>query len=463
VAEPIKLAVLPFENLTGDPNQEYFSDGLTDEMITQLGRLHPQRLSVIARTSSMQYKSRGIPIDQIGRELGVDFLLEGSARREGNRVRINATLIQVRDQGVRWADSFDRDLAGILALQSDVARSVAGALRLTLLPREDAQLGSAVPVNPDAFDAYLKGRFHAEKETQADLDLAFEYFELALQKDPKYAPAYAGITFVWASRNQNGYVSPSEARPRARAAAIKALEVDSTLAIAHYALAGVAWAEWDWETSEREVKRAIELDPSDSSAPALYAFVLIALRRPDESVSQAERAIQLDPLNAFNQALYGTVLYLVRRYDEAVAQYQKALKTTPESSIAQCGLWYTYSVTGKGEQALKAAEECLGHYNGRDIKDVLAQGNSEAGYAGAMRRVGDRLAAGFSGTYVAPIDVFAAYSYAGQKELALEWLAKSIDARDPNVAGAVRNPFVVDSLGRDPRFQELVRRTKLPL
>jgi eukaryotic-like serine/threonine-protein kinase len=459
---PIKLAVLPFENLTGDAEQEYFSDGLTDEMITQLGRLNPQRLSVIARTSSMHYKKRDAPIDQIGRELGVDYVLEGSARREGDRVRISATLIQVRNQTQQWADSFDRAFSGILTLQSDVAQSVAVALRLTLLPVEQARLASVRPINAEAYEAYLKGRFHAEKETPADLDLALEYFKLALEKDPNYAPAYTGIAFVWISRNQNEYVPPSEATPNARAAATKALELDGTLALAHYALGGVAWAESDLGTSEKEMRRAIELDANDPRAPAAYAHVLIALARPDEAVSQAERAMQLDPLNALNQALYATILYFVRRYDEAIAQYQAALSTTPDSAIAQCGLWYAYNMTRKPQQALTAAEGCLGHYS-RDVKDVLARGYAAGGYVGAMRGAGDFLAAGIDGVYVAPNDVFTAYLHAGQKDLALEWLSKSVDARDPNVYGAFRNPFAVDSFRGDRRFQDLVRRTGLPI
>jgi serine/threonine-protein kinase len=459
-APSIRLAVLPFENLTGDPEQDYFSDGLTEEMITQLGRLQPQRLSVIARTSSMRYKNRDVPVDQIGRELGVDYLLEGSARRDGNRVRVTATLVQVRDQTQRWADSFDRELTGILVLQSDVAKQVAGSLRLSLLPPEQARLANARPVNTEAYEAYLKGRFHAERGTQADLDLALEYFELALQKDSTYALPYTGIAFVWVSRNQAGFVSPSEATPPARAAAIKALELDNSLSLAHYVLGGVAWAEWDWQTSEREFRRAIELDPNDPRAPAAFAHLLIALKRPDEAVSQSERAMKLDPFNAFNQALYATVLYFVRRYDEAIAQYRTALADSP--AVAYCGLWYAYNETGKPEEALRGAEGCLDHYS-RDIKDVLARGYAAAGYAGAMQRVGDFLASGIRGVYVAPIDVFISYSHAGQKGPALEWLSKSIDVRDPNVPGAVRNPFVVDSFRDDPRFQALLRRTRLPL
>jgi serine/threonine-protein kinase len=458
---PIKLAVLPFENLTGDPEQEYFSDGLTEEMITQLGRLHPGGLSVIARTSSMRYKKRDVSVDQIGRELGVDYVLEGSARRESGRVRISATLIRVRDQTQRWADSFDRELAGILALQSDVARSVAGALSLTLLPAEQTRLANVRTVNPDAYEAYLKGRFHTDKLTPPDLDVALKYFELALEKDRTYAPAYTGIVSVWIGRSQMGYAQPAEAMQKAKAAAAKALELDTTLALAHSALAGAAWTEWDWQTSEREFLRTIELAPNDPNARAFYSHLLIALNRPDEAIGQAERAVQLDPLNALNQALYGTVLYFVRRYDEAVVQLEAVLNTSPDQPVAHCGLWYTFNVTRRFERALSAAEGCIGHYSA-DIKDVLSRGFSEAGYPEAMRRVGDRLAVGENGVYVAPIDVFLAYVHAGQKDLALEWLSKSVEARDPNVSGAVRDPFNSDSLRDDPRFQAVLRRAGLP-
>jgi serine/threonine-protein kinase len=459
-AGPIKLAVLPFENLTGDPDQEYFSDGLTEEMITQLGRLQPQRLSVIARTSSMQYKGRAAPIDQIGRDLGVDYLLEGSARRDGSRVRISATLIQVRDQTQRWTDSFDRELSGILTLQSDVARLVAGGLRLTLLPPEQVRLERAGQVHPEAYEAYLRGRLHLEKATPQDLDRAMEYFELALKRAPEYAPAYEGIVSVWISRNQHGYVAPAEALPMARAAAARAIAIDDTRGLAHYALALAAYAEWDWETSAREMRTAIQLDPNDAQVPAVYAHLLIALKQPDEAVVQAERSMQLDPLNPFNRALYATVLYFVRRYDGSIAQFERAAQTTPDSPIVQCGLWRSYYVTGREPQAIAAAARCFEHY-GADVPG-LAQAFASGDYQTRMRQVGDLLVAASGKTFVAPSDVHVAYRHAGQMDLAIEWLAKSVTERDPNVYGAVRDPMTVDQIGRDPRFEALVKRTGLP-
>jgi tetratricopeptide (TPR) repeat protein len=308
-------------------------------MITQLGRLHPRRLSVIARTSSMRYKDRDTPIDQIGRELGVDYVLEGSTRREGSRVRINATLIQVRDQAQRWTDSFDRELAGILSLQSDVARGVARSLALTLLPAEQTRLSRIRPVNPEAYEAYLRGLSHVEKLTRADLDAALQYFESALEKDSAYALAYLGIGFVWSGRQQMGFVAPSEARSRTRAALAKAFELDDTLPDAHFHLAlQSTWTDWDFAAAEPHFQRAIDLNPNHAQARAYYAHYLMILRRPDEAMSQMQRAVELDPLNPLIQSLHGGALLMVRRFDEALVQYRNVLRTAPASPLALGGV-----------------------------------------------------------------------------------------------------------------------------
>ncbi len=333
-ARAIKIAVLPFANLTGDPEQEYLSDGLTQEMIAQLGRLHPRSLSVIARTSVMRYKKSDKPIDQIGRALGVDYILEGSARREAGRVRITAELIQVRDQTQLWADSYERELASILALQSDVAQKVAGSLALTLLPAEQARLANVRAVNPDAYEAYLKGMQHWYKLTPGDIDAAQRYFEMALEKDPNYALAYVGIAMVWGGRQQMGVASPSEAAPKAKAAALKAVALDDTLAEVHFKLANVkAWSDWDWAGAEREFKRAIELNPNYPDARAYYSHLLNNMRRPDEAMAQIERAMELDPFNELFQAAYAVDLLYVRRYDEAIAQCRNVLRTVPEPQM----------------------------------------------------------------------------------------------------------------------------------
>lgn len=456
----IRLAVLPLENLTGDPAQDYFSDGLTAEMITQLGRLQPQRLGVIARTSAMRYKNTDKPIDEIGRELGADYILEGNARRDGGRVRITVQLIRVRDQTQLWAEGFERELSGVLQVQSDVARGVALSLSVALLPGEQTRLAESRLVSPEAYEAYLKGRFHYQRFTPPDLDLALRYYEASLAKDARHAPAYAGIAGVWVGRNMMGFARPDEATPKARVAALKALELDSTLALAHYALGSVAWAEWQWEINEREWRRAIELDPSMPDARAGYSHLLIALGRPKEALAQAERAVRLDPFNAFMHASYGVILYFVGRYDEAIEELQNVQRTSP-GPLAQCALWHAFNIAGRREQALGGAEGCLGHYSPA-VKRALDEGFAKGGYAGAMRRVADLLAGGVGGVYVAPIDVYIPYLHAGEHDRALEWLAKAVEVRDLNVYGAFADPFAKRRLGDDPRFQALVRRARLP-
>ena len=458
----IKLAVLPFANLTGDPEQEYLSDGLTQEMIAQLGRLHPQSLSVIARTSVMHYKKSDKPIDQIGRELGVDYILEGSARREGGRVRITAELIQVRDQTQLWADSYERELAGILALQSEVAQRVAGSLALTLLPAEQARLANVRAVNPDAYEAYLKGLHHWYKLTPGDIDAAQRYFELALEKDPNYALAHVGISLVWAGRQQVGVASPREAAPKAKAAALKAVALDDTLAEAHFVLATVkTWSDWNWPGAEAEFKRAIELNPSYPDARAYYSHLLNHVRRPKEAMTQIERAMELDPFNELFQTLYAVDLLYVHRYDEAIAQCRNALRTVPDSPATQGMLFWALSLKGMHKEALAAQKAAVNvMYNDRNVEEAFDRGYAEGGYSGAMRRAAEALAAHFRKSYANPTDIAQLYLEAGEKAQALEWLEKGVEVRDPNMP-YLGIPYY-DRLRSDPRFQALLRRMNLP-
>jgi serine/threonine protein kinase/TolB-like protein/Tfp pilus assembly protein PilF len=474
-AEPIKLAVLPFENLTGDPEQEYFSDGLTQEMITQLGRLHPQRLSVIARTSSMRYKNRDVPLEEIGRELGVDYVLEGSARREGSRVRISATLIQVRDQTQRWADNFDRELAGILALQSDVARGVARSLALTLAPDARERLDTAQPVNPKAYEAYLRGLSHLEKLTRADLDPAMRNFEAALANDPTYALAYLRIHQVWAARQQFGAIAPSNAAPAMKAALTKALELkvlelDETRALAHYRLADQARTEFDWTTEEVNFRRAIDLDPNFAEARAFYSGALLRTRRTEEAIAQIQRAIELDPLNPSFQVLYCNRLVRVRRYDEAIVQCRNALTTAPDAGPALTSLGTALHFTGRYNEAVDHERMRATRRGDRQFNDALALGFAEGGYRSAMRRAGDLLAARARQTDGGrredliggnELRVARFYLFAGENDQALDWLERGYEARDPNLPSISDSPEV-DPLRNDPRFQALLRRLNLP-
>jgi TolB-like protein/DNA-binding winged helix-turn-helix (wHTH) protein len=280
----IMLAVLPFENLSGDPAQEYFSSGLTEEMITQLGRLDPGRLGVIARTSAMQYKDAHKDVRQIGSELGVDYLLEGSVRREGNRVRISAQLIQVRDQSHQWAADYDRDLRDILALQSEVAGAIAQQIRLQLTPEQHARLQNARTLNAEAYESYLKGRFFWNKRTVEGHQKAIEYFQKAVALDPNYAQAYAGLADAYALLGSwaNPVMPRGEAMGQARAAAQKALSLDDSLSDAHASLGFVKMHyDWDFAGAEKEFQRAIALNPGYATAHHWYAYDLAALARLD--------------------------------------------------------------------------------------------------------------------------------------------------------------------------------------
>ena len=461
-APSIRLAVLPFENLTGDPEQEYLSDGLTQEMIAQLGRLHPERLSVIARTSVMRYKKSGKSIDQVGRELGADYVLEGSAQREAGRVRITAALIQVRRQTQLWAESFEGELAGTLALQSEVARRIAGALALKLLPAEQARLANIRSVNPEAHDAYLRGLHHWHRLTRGDLESAQKYFELALEKDPNYAPAYAGTSLVWAGLQQMGITSPREAGPRAKAAAEKAVALDGTVAEGHYALAAIkGWTDWDWLGAEPEFRRAIAINPSFPDARAYYSHLLMIMRRPEEAMQQIDLALQLDPFNPLFQSLYAVDLLFVDRVDDAIAQCRKTLRTAPDSPVALSILPGALFSKGMYQEAFAAWKTSLHASYGSEVERVFEQGYTKAGYRGAMRNVAEALVARSREMPVVPsMDIGSFYLEAGDKVQALDWLERALEERDPNL------PYIgglaPDSLRSEPRFQALLRRMNLP-
>jgi eukaryotic-like serine/threonine-protein kinase len=459
-AATITLAVLPFANLSGDAGQEYLTDGFTQELITQLGRLHPQTLSVIARTSVMRYKKTDKPVDQIGRELGVDYILEGSAQRQGDRFRIAAELVKVADQTQLWADTYERELSAILMVQGQVAQSVAKALAVRLLPAEEARLAVARTVNPEAYDAYLRGFMLCQTLKAADLDAAQQCFEQALAKDPSYAPAYQGLTFVWLARGQVGFMMPSEAGPKAKAAALQALALDDNSAEAHEALAGVlAWSEWDWVNAEREWKRSLELDPNGANAHAFYAHYLAIMGRAAESISHSERAIKLDPFNPLYHSMYGMVLVRHRRYDDALAAAHKAISIHADTSLAFGVIQRVY--ISKGMRKEQLAEQRLRIAQDPERVAAFDRGLAEGGYEGAQRAIADVLAARYEkGQYREAYALAMRYLDAGDKDRAMAWLYRGYESHDQNL------PYLGwpnwDPLRSDPRFQALLRRIGLP-
>lgn len=454
------LAVLPLQNYSGDAQQDFFVDGMTDALIGDLGQI--KALKVISRTSVMHYKGGKKTLPEIAKELGVQGILEGSVLRSGNRVRVSARLMDARQDLQLWSNSYERDLTDVMSLQREVARAVADEIKAALTPQERARLTKVRAVDPEAYDAYLKGVHHWYSLMPGDLDASQRYFELALEKDPNYAKAFAGISLVWAARQQVGYAPSSEAVPKARAAALKALALDETIPEAHYALAVIkTWMDWDWVGAEPEFKRAIELNPNFPDARAYYSHYLMHMGRPVEALPQMKRALELDPFNALFQGLFGVELLYAHRYDEAIAQGRSSLQTAPGNPAGQGVLWWAFQQKGMEDEALAAAKafyEVV--YGAREVVFALDRAHAEGGYRVAMRKAADALAAHSRKANVNPTDVASLYAGAGEVDLAIEWLEKGLAVRDPSM------PYmglpIYDILRADPRFQDLLARVGLP-
>ena len=452
------LAVLPLANLSGDSSQDYFADGMTEALITNLSKI--RALKVISRTSVMQYKGARKPLPQIARELGVDGILEGSVQRSGGRVQVTAQLINAATDTHLWAETYERDLRDVLVLQSEVASTVAREIRVAITPEETKHLGSAHPVNPDAYEAYLKGRFHWYKLSKEELDNAERYFQLALDKDPNYALAYVGLADVWAARGDAGFLPSQETVQTAKGAVTKALELDDTLADAHVTLANLRIFERDWPAAEKEFQRAIELNPSHANAHFMYADYLISRRRNNEWEREIHRALELDPMSYFFECFYGWHLVYLGRYDEAILQIQKVLATQPDYSSAHLGLWGAYYKKGMEKEAVQEAEQFFGALGDQEVVRALQEGFREAGYRRAMKRAADTLAARSGRVHVPSVRIARLYAHAGENERTLYWLEKADAATEsPLVHLGVARDW--DGLRSDPRFQDLLHRMGL--
>jgi len=457
----IRIAVLPFANLSGDTGQDYFSDGITEEMINELGRLHPAGLNVIGRTSVLQYKGGDIPVDQIGRDLGVEYVLEGSTKREADLVRISAKLIRVKDQTQLWGESFDRELSGILVLQSEVARRVAETLALKLLPGERLKLTNVRIVDPEVHDLYLKGFQHWKRLTRNDLDIAMRYFQTALEKDSAYAPLYEGMAFVWAGYQQMGYMSMSEVGSKSTACALKAISLDEYSAEAHFALAGTrSWIEWQWEAAAPSWERAMKLNPSDATAQSYYGHYLAIMGKTGEALRHSERAVALDPFNPSVHAMQAGVLNFMKRYSDAETAARKALDLQPDLPIGWSQLSLALEAQGKYEESLNMLRK--NYADDAELTAALERGYAEAGYQGSQRRLADLLADRYkkSGGIRAQ-GIGEKYYVAGDYERALDWFEISYGNHEGNLP-YISRPFFYDTLGSDPRYLELLRRMGVP-
>ncbi len=456
----IMLAVLPFDNLSADPEQEYFSDGLTEEMIAQLGRLHPQRLGVIARTSAMHYKGTDKNVDEIGRELGVDYILEGSVRRAADRVRITAQLIQVSDQTHLWAESYERDLEDIFALQSGVAQAVARQIELKLAPEQLRRVASPHPVNAEAYDLYLKGRYHFNRW---DFPKSIQYYKQAIEKDPGYAPPYAGLSLSYCARWFGGDLSLSDSHARSEAAAAKALELDDTLGEAHTALAHIKFLyQWDWLGGLREYRRAVELDPNSYFAHWEYALGLSPLGRHEEAIAEMKQALALDPFSLLMNTALGDAYYFARQYENALEQYLETIELDPNFAGVHWSLGEVYEQKGMHREAV---EEYLRARTlwGESVEKVeaLRRAYEARGIKGFWQKHLVQLKETAKRGPALPLTFVSIYSRLGDKDQAFAWLEKAYEEHSGPLISLKVSPDY-DPLRSDPRFQSLLRRMNFP-
>jgi serine/threonine protein kinase/tetratricopeptide (TPR) repeat protein len=455
------VAVLPFENMSTDPENEYFSDGITDDIIAQLSKI--SALKVISRTSTMQYKKSTKKIATIAEELGVAAVLEGSVRRAGQRVRIVAHLVDPRTEKHLWGETFDRQLSDIFEVQSEVAQQITGALSLALSPEEKQRVEKKATSDADAYNLYLLGRFHANKWSEADVQKAIEYFQLAIAKDPAYAVAYAGLADAYELLSI-GFSSkpPVEYLTQAKTMALKALDMDDSLAEAHTSLAYARWlADLDWSVAERGFKRAIELQSSYVMAHEWYAEYLAALGRHDEALSEIKRAQQLDPLSVPVTRAVGWVLYFGRRYDLAIEELRKALAMNPEFLGARLVLWWVYIAQGAFEQALADIRKEVERPGLRTIKKLTlayacaASGNKEEA-SGILWELEPKLATEHRLALLAALPFTALDS----KDRAFELLERAYQLREPGLLFLKVAPWA-DSLRSDPRYGPMVEKLGL--
>ncbi|HXN21188.1 MAG TPA: protein kinase [Candidatus Dormibacteraeota bacterium] len=452
------LAVLPLENLSGDPEQDYFADGMTDQLITELAKIGSLR--VISRTSVMHYRGTKKTLPQIGRELNVNAVVEGSVARSGDHVRINAQLILAATDHHLWTKSFERDLREVLAIQGEVARAIATEVQIKLTPQERARFSGTRPVNPEAYEAYLKGHYYSDKGTEEEVRKGIEYLNAALRIDPSYAPAWAGMADSYYSLS-NIYWPPTEAMPKARAAAEKALAIDETLASAHTALGLVRlYYDRDFPGAEREFRRVIELHPSDAQAHLWYGTYCALMGRREESLSHLKLAQQLDPLSVETTTYVGAALYLLREYPQVVVQSLASLKVDPNNWGAHANLGMVYQQLGRFSEAVAEFHRASELTGSPAVLAQLGHAYAAAGNKAEAQKVLGDLKGLSKQRFVPAFAIAIVYAGLGHREQALNWLEKAYEDRSEDFVSLRADPQF-DSLRSDPRFANLLRRIGL--
>jgi TolB-like protein/tetratricopeptide (TPR) repeat protein/DNA-binding winged helix-turn-helix (wHTH) protein len=451
------LLVLPLKSLSGDPEQGYFADGMTDALIARLAEV--SALRVISQTSSLLYKGTDKSLSQIARELNVDGIVEGSVLRSGDRIRINVQLVQADGEKRIWGQTYEQHVRDVLAMQSEVTRAIVDEIRVKLTPGEEARIAHLRQSNPEAYVAYAKGRFFWNKRTEEGLRKAVEFFEQAIDVDPGYALAYVGLADSWVPRAWYAYMPAKEAFPQAMKAVTRALELDPGLAEAHTTLAFLnLYYEWDWAAADREFRRAIELNPNYANAHHWYGEYLSLVGRHEAAIREAQRARELDPLSSIINTWVGSRYYFARKYDIAIDQYRNVVELDPRFVPAHLALGQAYEQTKMFREAIGELERAVDLSGGSPVYVAsLAHAYGVTGRRSDSLRLIDELKKQASRRYVASFDMAIAWLGRGDEERALASLQKALEERSPRLLFLEVEPRF-DPLRSDARFQALIKR-----
>jgi TolB-like protein/Flp pilus assembly protein TadD len=455
----IVLAVLPFENLQGKARYDYVADGLTEDTIASLGQIDPQRLHVIGRTSSMAYRGTAKPLTEIGRELGADYVLEGSVRAAGRRCRIAARLICVRDQMQIWTETYEREQGDLLGLQAELGSAIARQIELRLSPQRTAAATRRHTSNPDAYDAYLRGRYYYNQMTAATVARALECFGRATALDPGYALAWAGIADACASRLFNSDTRPSDVADEARAAASHALAYGKSVAEAHTALARIQFLfDWDWAGAEATLRHALTLDPNAGQSYWMLGHAVSQQGRHDEALAAARRARELDPVDALTHSMSAQIAFSARNMEAAVQHSRNALLAEPDFWVGHWQLGQAYEQMGRTVDALEALAEATRLSNGNSKPmSVSAYTLAATGRVGEARAILGALERRSGESYVPPLAIALAYAGLKDRERVLQWLERALAVRDVHLTYVLMDPKW-DPFRQDDRFVDLLRR-----
>ncbi len=462
-AGPIdSMAVLPFDNLTGNTEQQIFVDGMHDALIGELGQI--SALRVISKTSTLKYRESNMSIPEIAQELGVAALIEGSVFEVDSAVKIQVKLIKAfPEEKQLWNSSYDQNISRIYDFYREASREIVASIKVELTPDERNRLENKKEVDPDAYEAYLKGKSYWDNLSREGLQTALNYFELSVEKDSTFAPGYGGIASVWAARQQMGYVSSSEAHPIIKNAIERSLELDSTLAESYYYLGVVkVWTDWEWDAAEIAFKRSLDINPNLAGAHAYYSHLLGILKRPEESLFHIQRAIELDPYNPLYKVLYGVVLLMSRQYEQAIITLKELEKMAPNNPLIQIVLFQSYHHMGKFDEAYQKQRRLLELVSEAAVVQAFDNTYKQSGYHQALDSAAEAWKDLTDLKFIPPDNMYWLYAAAGNKENALEWVERAFEVHDSGIPYIGAIPLVYDLLKDEPKYNKVLEKLKLP-